>query len=148
MSYPKIFIVNLRRSADRREHMERVLSPLPLEYEFIEAVDASMLTDEDLREIYNEEGRKKFTNIPLTKGEIACALSHIKIWKMMQRFDLKEALIMEDDVYIKDYKALLKCLAVRDQYPENYDIVFIWHRQLIPRGVPLLSFIISHEEII
>lgn len=135
MNYLKAFIINLKRSVDRRTHMEQVMSSLPLEYEFVEAVDGRALTDEYLKEIYDEKACMRAINRPLSKNEVACALSHIKAWNMIKDNNLKMALIFEDDAFIKDKEAFLKVLDQYALYPENWELI-LFGRGMLPYAYP------------
>ena len=75
----KTFVVNLKQSMDRREHMINVLKNFPYQYEFFEAVDGRKI--ENLSEVYDEKEAVRFCKTPLKLGEIGCALSHISIYK-------------------------------------------------------------------
>ena len=45
----KIFVINLKRSPDRRVKIEKQLKSLGLEYEIYEGVDGQLLTDEQIK---------------------------------------------------------------------------------------------------
>ena len=126
MNYPKIFVINLKKSVDRKKHMEKVLSELPIKVEFVEAIDGKELSDEEIFQVY-DEACKKNLSVSLTKGEIGCFLSHIKVWKKIKKQKLKEVFIMEDDIVIKDKKAFLEILKNRNCFPKNWEIVLFAH---------------------
>lgn len=89
------YIVNLKENIDRRDAMKKQLDHANLNYQFIEAVKGADLTDEQIK--------SKVLNYPdcfLTKGEIGCALSHIKIYQQMVNDNIEYALILEDDAVI------------------------------------------------
>lgn len=90
----KIFVINLARSTERRASMEKQLSQLNLDYEFIEAIDGSQLSYSD---IITET---KPLNYALSCGEVGCALSHIKIYKKIKMENIPLALILEDDALV------------------------------------------------
>ena len=140
--YPKVFVINLKRSLDRKKHMQALLDPLPLEYEFVEAVDASDLTDEYIREIYDDVACRRNIRRSLSKPEIACALSHIKVWEIIKESGLEEAFIMEDDIYIKDEEAFREVLKARNRYPKKWELILFGHGNSRVRreGAPLVSF--------
>ena len=50
MSYPPIYIINLKRSPERKLHMQRELDAFDLRYQFIEAIDKY--------DLCSQEGRK------------------------------------------------------------------------------------------
>lgn len=89
------YIINLKDNIDRRDAMEKQLENANLNYQFIEAVKGSDLTDEQIK--------SKVLNYPdclLTKGEIGCALSHINIYQKMVDENIEYALILEDDAIV------------------------------------------------
>ncbi|HDR2572978.1 TPA: glycosyltransferase family 25 protein, partial [Enterobacter ludwigii] len=73
----KIFIVNLKKSVERRKKMEAQLNALGLSAEFIEAVDGRLMSEEE------RKGVTANVNYAFLPGEIGCALSHQKIYKKM-----------------------------------------------------------------
>ena len=80
------FYINLDRSPDRREHMEKTFGSRFETLKRIQAVDGNQLQDTDL----------------ITKYEVACTTSHINAIKDAYDSGLKDAIIMEDDMQI-DY---------------------------------------------
>lgn len=90
----KIFVINLKRSTERRTAIEKQLIELGLDYKIIEAIDGSELSSVDLAR------DTKQLNYAFKCGEIGCALSHIKIYNQMVNEQIKSALILEDDINI------------------------------------------------
>lgn len=115
----KIFVINLKDSTHRRLKMEGQLTALNLEYEFIEAVDGRILSDEEIAKL----ARK--TNYAFLPGEIGCALSHQKIYKKMIDEHIEQALILEDDVILE--KRLEQILA-KIQLPKHQPNVVLLSR--------------------
>lgn len=93
----KVFVINLKRSPERRAFMKKQLDALGMDYEFIEATDGKELSDEEIKNIYDEEASLKFLRVPLTRGEIGCAHSHIKTYQKIVNDNLDYALVLEDD---------------------------------------------------
>lgn len=92
----KTFVVNLKRSFDRRKYMQDLLKDFPYPWEFFEAVDGREI--KNLSEVYNETKAIHFYGKALTQGEVGCALSHLGIYKKMIDENIDKALIFEDDV--------------------------------------------------
>ncbi len=105
----KVFIINLERSLDRKEHMQRQIQKLfernprlenKLEFIFFKAVDAK-----------NKEHLKFKHHFPwwaslvlgreLSDGEKACFTSHYKLWQECVKID-EPIIILEDDVEFSD----------------------------------------------
>lgn len=97
-----IFVVNLKTCVDRKKEMENQLKKLGLPYMFVEAVYGKALSQEekdslcDYKKIY-----RRYHRI-LTDGEIGCALSHKKIYQFMIDNNIEKAIVLEDDVLLKD----------------------------------------------
>lgn len=92
------FVINLKRSPHRRAYMEEQLRSLNITYEIIDATDGSTLSEEDLKMLYDKEASLKHISKPITKNEVACADSHLRIYERMVVEDIPYALILEDDV--------------------------------------------------
>ena len=91
----KSFFINLDRRTDRLDH---IYKHVPFYTERFTAVDANTLE-------LNDEIKKLFpkTYYLLSKAEIACALSHYKLWKQLAAdTDAKSYLILEDDVVFEE----------------------------------------------
>lgn len=94
MSKVAIFIINLPASTDRRDFMQNQLASISTEFTFIEAVDGSKFDNAELSTV------KKEVSYAITKGEVGCALSHLKAYETLVKSDYDMALILEDDVII------------------------------------------------
>jgi glycosyl transferase family 25 len=87
----KVFIINLIRSVARRKSIENECIKYKLDYEFIDAVDGRLLNPSEIK----RHTRK--LNYACRPGEIGCALSHIKAYRLMHERGINTALILEDD---------------------------------------------------
>ena len=99
-----VFVINLKRSEDRRARVQEALGSLSLTYEFIEAVDGNDLSEHEVAEIregFDDPRKIDSTRGPVSRGEIGCAISHLKAYKRIVKDNLDYACIMEDDVVIK-----------------------------------------------
>ncbi len=86
--------------------MELTLKELGIDYTYFEAVDGKTLTDE----ILSQKGIKfmpgyedPYHKRPMKMGEIGCFLSHFMIWQKMVEENLKEVLILEDDIKFEPF---------------------------------------------
>lgn len=89
--------------------METLLKEVSIEYEFFPAVYGKEI--KNLDEVYDKERALKARKHELTVGEIGCALSHRAIYKKMIDENIRQALILEDDIeilphFFEVYKAL------------------------------------------
>jgi len=108
-----IFIVNLKKSVERRQKMEEQLHALGLSAEFIEAVDGKLMSDDERMRVTAD------VNYAFLPGEIGCALSHQKIYKRIVDDGIVQALILEDDVLIENIlPELLKGIKLSNTTPE------------------------------
>ncbi|MGH2303434.1 glycosyltransferase family 25 protein [Enterobacter hormaechei] len=108
----KIFIVNLKKSVERRQKMEAQLQALGLEAEFIEAVDGRLMSEEERKSVTAK------VNYAFLPGEIGCALSHQKIYKKMIDENIDNALILEDDVVLdEEFKKVLAQISIPADRP-------------------------------
>lgn len=89
----KIFYINIDSRDDKKKFMESQFEKLDIKAERISAVTPA---NTDITRI-----RKKF-NSNLSDKEIACSLSHIKIWKKIIKSKKSYALILEDDVILSE----------------------------------------------
>ena len=96
ITWDNIFIINLLRRTDRKEHMEKIMSQSNItNYEFIEAFDGQT---NPIKSLYNKLKKSKKTPI-ITSGHFACLLSHIKAIKKAKENEYKQIMILEDDVF-------------------------------------------------
>ena len=91
-----VWVVNLKRSPERREVMRERLGALNIKYNFFDAID---FDQSDFLEVSKYNGYKKESlyGYGLTKSEVACFASHYYLWRKCSDAD-KPVLIIEDDV--------------------------------------------------
>ena len=86
----KIFVINLKRSADRREEFDKLNSKY-IHYEYFEADDG-----EELETVPENIVAPDNT---FTKPFIGSAMSHLKLWKKCIEMN-EPIIIMEDDAFV------------------------------------------------
>ncbi len=94
-----VFVINLQRQAERRQHMTALLDRLGMAAEFVNAVDGQALTPGE-RAAYDPARARRVYGVEMRDGEIACCHSHNRIYARMVRDRIETALILEDDVTI------------------------------------------------
>ena len=104
MSYPPIYIINLKRNPERKLYMQRQLDAFNLGYQFINAVDKHDLLSKKYRTILAhqlgiEEHHFEYMYEKLG-NHFPCALSHIKVYNLMIENNIELACILEDDGYL------------------------------------------------
>jgi glycosyl transferase, family 25 len=104
-----VFVINLKRSAERRYHTTKQLNDLDIPFQIIEAIDGTELSDQEIRNNPNYGIYKKgLYSRYLLKEEIGCALSHFKVYNHMVAEKIELACILEDDNdFSRDFKELL-----------------------------------------
>lgn len=117
----KTFVVNLKRSLDRRKYMQALLKDFPYPWEFFEAVDGREI--KNLSEVYNETKAIHFSGKALTRGEVGCALSHLDIYKKMIDENIDKALILEDDIILE--KKFLELITVLNKKKLHNDVILL-----------------------
>lgn len=130
----KIFIVNLKKDIEKKEHMQKLCGKYDFHPEFIDAVDGRLLSEEDIAKVYSHE--KAINNNfrrELGRGEIGCALSHINIYKKMVHKNISEAVVFEDDIDFDN--DLLKVLHKVNDFPKNWNLVLLGHHSCQSRDL-------------
>ena len=118
-TFPPIYVISLKRTPERRLHIQRQLDTLGLEYEFVDVNDIdkyemdskayrmriarSLSIDESLLEnkyaaIIDHAKTAKDKNWKNENlGQLAIVLSHIRIYDLMVKNGINRACILEDD---------------------------------------------------
>jgi len=89
----KIYIINLEKDKQRKEFQEKQMEQLNLPYQFITAVSSEEIDPKFIRKHYYDWER------PLKNPEIACYLSHKKIWEKIVKTK-ETSIILEDDILL------------------------------------------------
>ena len=113
MLFSKIYVINLKRRSDKKrqtqDELNRVGIPEGISVEFFDAVDGAnfyQTKDGEWMDPYQEpfkllpQWADPASGKTLTKGEVGCALSHVKVWKEAYANlpDNENVLILEDDI--------------------------------------------------
>ncbi|RYD57372.1 MAG: glycosyltransferase family 25 protein [Sphingobacteriales bacterium] len=106
----KVFVINLKRSEDRRKRVVKHLQDRGVPFELFEAVEGSKLTDEEMEKYCDMERVRKHPKW-LTRGTIGACLSHYHIYKKVVDEGLEGACILEDDIVVdKNFASVLENL--------------------------------------
>lgn len=97
---PRIVVINLQSSTNRRQAMEAHLQELGLTPTFFDAVDGRKLAEEAVASVYDHERAKTTHWGELTRGEIGCALSHRGVWTNLVASGDAGWLVLEDDAVL------------------------------------------------
>jgi glycosyl transferase, family 25 len=88
-------LINLRRSRDRLAYQQEQLARLGIHYERLEAVEAESIPEAEFQK------RSQQWQRPLSRGEVACFLSHRLAWRRVVAEQVP-MLILEDDAVLSD----------------------------------------------
>ena len=112
MPIPPIYIINLKRTPERRLQMQRQLDAFNLSYQFVDAVDKHLLHLEEYRttianqlDIDTSAIPNLFKPRPTTPKHrymrrLAVRLSHIKVYDLMIKNNIPAACVLEDDCFL------------------------------------------------
>ncbi len=94
----KCFVIHLSSAVERAPLVALLLSQTAFEAEIVDAVDKAALTEAEVRRVYKRGGLSPRYPFDLGMGEIACFLSHRKVWEIISGGIADFALVIEDDV--------------------------------------------------
>jgi len=132
-----VFIVNLKRSVERKQYMQNLLETIGLSAVFIEAVDGRLLSDDCINEYYDKKESLTSVGRELSASEVGCALSHIDIYKKITQGNIGASLVLEDDIVLGE--DLLEVLAQCKLFPNDWELVFLGHHGERSREADTLS---------
>lgn len=133
----KAYVINMARSTNRRATMERRLKRLDIDFEFIDAFDASSVDKSSLRQYISEDSEDfgARNDWRFNAGTIGCAISHQTCYRHMISSCTETALILEDDVvFLPGFSSVLRCL---DRNMSKDDLVLLF--TTAPKKKGLLS---------
>ncbi|HYD62312.1 MAG TPA: glycosyltransferase family 25 protein [Noviherbaspirillum sp.] len=111
-----IKVINLERSAERREKFARLNRHI--DYEFFKAVDGAGLSVESIA------GSGLFdANLAYTPGAYGCALSHLRLWEEAIATDRVVTVAEDDAIFRSDFDVRQR--AAIQSAPADWDII-IW----------------------
>ncbi len=92
----KKFVISLSTAHERRAHICSEFGKKSVDFEFFDA-----LTPEPAA-LFAQELGLNTDEYTLTKGELACFMSHVFLWKKMITENIPYMAIFEDDIYLGD----------------------------------------------
>jgi len=117
-------VILLERDEKRVKHYnEHIIKKIP-SVKIFKAVDSKTEKIEYLLNKFEIKLSNKYIN-KATRGQLGCTLSNISLWKEMVEKNIKNLLIIEDDVFIPDdfdnkMNELLK------ELPSDYDFLYLF----------------------
>ena len=96
-----IFVISLRRSAERRTLMEQQFAQMGIPFTFFDAIDAQQC-EHPLQRHYRPQHSLLRKGRPLSAGEVACYASHYQLWQWCVKHQ-QAILVMEDDIALEPH---------------------------------------------
>lgn len=112
-----VYLINLKRSPERRQKMECELAKLGIPFCLHEATDG-IDSWSDLVAMLNEQEFSSNVGRAVLPGEVGCYHSHISVWREFSKTESDIALILEDDVVFHDdfIDGLSVAIMMRDKW--------------------------------
>ena len=141
-----LVVINLDRSVDRLAHVRAQLDAHGLTFHRLAATDARTLSVAERNHFYSESLNRARYHKPLSTGEIACYISHIRAWQLVMAGPWDYAVILEDDVRLG--ANFTHTLAQISRLPSDWDVIKlgsisrkpIIKKQTLPGGLSLCAY--------
>lgn len=88
------YVISLTTAKERREHIIQEFGKQNIPFEFFDAITPELIEDKA------KEFNIDISETNLTQGELACALSHIAVWRLAQEKHLDYVCVFEDDIFL------------------------------------------------
>jgi glycosyl transferase family 25 len=124
--FDRIFVISIARASERQARVKEHLEGLS--FEFFTGTDKQTLDWPKITasaDIYDEAKSKKFNRVGkgMIAGEVACALSHRRLYSHIIEMGYKRVLVFEDDVVpLQDNLSLLPSVLL--ELPEDWDLIY------------------------
>ncbi|WP_151960046.1 glycosyltransferase family 25 protein [Acinetobacter bereziniae] len=92
----KKIVISLSTAVERRKHISSEFAQKNVDFDFFDALTPEPAT------IFSQELGLRIDEHILTKGELACFMSHVFLWKRMIDENIPYMAIFEDDIYLGD----------------------------------------------
>jgi glycosyl transferase family 25 len=124
--FDKVLVLTVPRFKERQERVKERLEGIG--FEFYYGIDKNELTENSIHENYKHDKRKTVTvslySKPLNPGEIACSLSHRKIYQSMIDNNWERVLVFEDDV-VPEFKNLSLLTNMIHELPPDWELIYL-----------------------
>lgn len=137
MSQIPCFVINLARSAVRLNKISSQFDALGLAFQRIDAVDATTLTEQDIKDFYDANHEDAYYK-HLNTGELGCYLSHRKAWQRMVEQQIPYAVVLEDDICLDE--SFTDVLSGVEALPNDWDYIKLAEYPLKRRVVQAEKF--------
>lgn len=120
MLLDNIWIINLKRSKERLDHMTHYMNKYNLQFNIFDAIDGKLLSEKEIQENSSWACRTFLCN----KSIIGCAMSHMGIWKqLLNDISTDYYLIFEDDAVFDE--SFINLFPEVEKKINEYDIDFL-----------------------
>jgi glycosyl transferase, family 25 len=99
---PVIFVISLPGSTARQQAIAAQLGRRGLAFSWLEGVNGRSLDEAAVRRLYGAERAECEGGRQLSRGEVGCALSHLKVYQTMLDEALDLVLVLEDDAALSE----------------------------------------------
>jgi len=128
-----VFVINLKKDIKKKEHMIKLCKMFFLDCNFFDAVYGKFLSKEEIHKHYTIKKSKKYSKKGMSLGEIGCLLSHKTIYQKMIDENIKQALILEDDIEFSN--DIVKIFDSIDLFPKNWELMLLGHHSHAGRDI-------------
>ena len=126
----KIYVISLPHAQLRRENAAKQLIDCKYPWQFVDAVTSD---SDEVREMMEKSERVSLWHKPLRGGEVACYLSHRKVWQMMGDEGITHGLVLEDDFCLET--DINHMVAILLGFKHSYDMIKLNGRPKLSRVV-------------
>lgn len=120
-----IIVINLTCDVEKKNRVTKILNQYNLNFDFFTAVDGEALTAEEINAVYDENKAIKKIRRGLSTGEVGCALSHLGVYQHLLKHNIKQAVILEDDIIISP--SFIDSLSMIDYAPKDWELILLGH---------------------
>jgi glycosyl transferase family 25 len=124
------FIILLDRDEKRRENAHVTLGRVGHDVEIFHAVDGLSLTSADVERLIRQGYVGADCAKRLKRGQIACALSHIRVLEEVVTRRCRNALVLEDDFDLAEGFAEKLHDSLR-AVPREFDVIYLYDANLV-----------------
>jgi len=118
-----IIVISLKRAEERRKIMKHQLKQINQNSIIIDAVDGSLLSDEEKNKKLCLVDGYRFGEL-FKPGEIACTMSHINAIKYAKEHNFNKVIVLEDDVILaEDFDKRINLL--EKMLPKKWDHIYL-----------------------
>ncbi|XP_057259463.1 procollagen galactosyltransferase 1 [Pezoporus wallicus] len=135
MGFDEVFLINLRRRAERRARMLRTLREQEISCKLVEAVDGRAMNSSEVQALgirMLPGYRDPYHGRPLTKGELGCFLSHYRVWQEIAARGLRASLVFEDDLRFEIFfkRRLRTLMQELETQRIPWDLIYIGRKRM------------------